>query len=229
MNLKIINDEDYLDSLLEKYQINKYFTDLSRIRSGIRLIKFPRNTFIYSLEEHKKYVYFLIFGQLNVYANVSNGNSMLIRYCNEFIFLGDMELMEYTEPSNTIQTKTECLCIGIDISTMKNRLLDDNKFLLYLCKSLADKLAYLGSSQRLKQLNSASQNIAEYIIVASESKGYFKANLKDVASVLGISYRHLHRIIGTLVEKNILQRSNRGYEILDMDSLKFLSNPDNHL
>lgn len=226
--MKIINNEDYLDFILEKYQINKYFTDLSKIRSGIRLIKFSKNTFIYSLEEHRRYVYFLIQGQLNVNAIVSNGKSMLIRYCNEFIFLGDMELMEYsTDHSCNTHTKTECLCIGIDIFSMRNYLLDDNKFLRFLCKSLAEKLSCFAGSQRSKQLNSVMQNLAEYITVTSECKGYFKENLNDVASILGISYRHLHRTLSTLVEKNILNRSNRGYEIVDMKALRSLSNPDN--
>ncbi len=225
--MNIIEDDVILDPILKDYGLSKYFTDFELIRPGIRLVTFPKNTYIYSLEKHRRFAYFLISGQMNVYSNVANGNRMLLRYCDEFIMIGDMELLGYPDPSNTIVTMSKCTFIGINIADMKNLLMNDSKFLQFLCRNLAEKLVYFASNQRSNRLNTAQQNIAGYILSAADKKGYFKENLRKVSEVYGISYRHLHRILSDFVDKGILGRSERGYELLNSKALLQIVNQDN--
>ncbi|HHV11148.1 MAG TPA: cyclic nucleotide-binding domain-containing protein [Clostridiales bacterium] len=224
--MNIIKDDVILDSILKDFELSKYFTDFQQIQPGIKLITFPKNTYIFSLDQHKRYLYFLISGRMNVYSNAANGNRMLIRYCDNFIMVGDMELLGYPEASNTIQTMSKCIFIGIDIN-MKALLMNDTKFLQFLCNNLAEKLVYFASNQRSNRLNSAQQNIAEHILSAANTEGYFKENLRKVAEVYGISYRHLHRTLSTFVENGILSRHKEGYKILNHGALLNIASQDN--
>ena len=96
--MKIVNNDVYLDQTLEKHNIPSYFSDFSKLRSGMSLITFPKNTFIYYNEAHKRYIYFLVSGQINVFASAADGKTMLIRYCDKFVLIGDMELMGIAIP-----------------------------------------------------------------------------------------------------------------------------------
>lgn len=93
-----------MNALIEEYHIHTFFSDFGKIRSCIRLIEFPRHTYIYSKEEHRKYVFFHISVQIILYSNDVKGNSMFIRRSNQFSIIGDMELMGYTDSSNLTQT-----------------------------------------------------------------------------------------------------------------------------
>lgn len=220
--MKIITNEKYIDKLIETYHIDTFFSDFKKLRPSVRLIEFPKNTYIYSNEEHRKYLFFHISGTIILYLNDIKGNSMFIRRHDQFSFIGDMELMGYKDTSNLTRTETDCTFIGIDTTSTREVLLKDHVFLLYLCKNLAEKLDYLCTTQSLKQLSSAQQYIAQYILMASEKKGYFKENLRKVSDAVGVSYRHLHRILGALVKKGILAHSDRGYEVIDKKALELL-------
>lgn len=217
--MEILKNEKLLARILEEYHIADFFEDIEKYKSGLKLITFSKNTFLYSRPEHRKYAYFLISGKLSIYAVAENGKQMLVRYCDDFIFLGDMELLGYEEPSNMTETVTECLFLALDMSLMRAELMQDKKFLRFLCGSLAEKISYFASMQFRNRAGSPQQKVAFHILEKLE-QGYFKENLRWTAELLDISYRHLHRILGEFVDKGILVRTERGYKAEDMDAMR---------
>lgn len=49
---------------------------------------------------------------------------------------------------------------------------------------------------------------------------FFFDRLTDVAATVGISYRHLMRLLKKLAEDDILKKENGGFQIIDMTQLK---------
>lgn len=220
--MEILENTPLLESMLRRHHIAEYFSDLSLYRQGLKLISFPRNTYLYSRAEHRKYAYFLVEGRLSVYATAENGEQMLVRHCDSFIFLGDMELLGYREPSNMTRTDTRCMFVALDIALLKERLLDDNRFLRFLSDNLAEKINYLARHQFHNKIITPRQKVMSHVLEAGGEKGYFKENLRRTAEILDISYRHLHRILSELVEEGVLERSSRGYEIRKVKRLEEL-------
>lgn len=219
MSRKILSIEE----LIIKYDINKYFENITPFIPNMKLLTFPKNTFIYSRPEHKKYVYFLLSGKLQVYATMENGRQMLVRQCEEFIFLGDMELLGYREASNMTETVTECTFLAMDISMCREELMQDRKFLRFLCDSLAEKINYFARIQFRNRANTPREKVAIYILQEADEKGCLRANLRNAAEYLAVSYRHLHRILGEFVEQGILKRAERGYVIVNEAVLRELA------
>lgn len=217
--MKVLNDDKRLQRILKKYKITQYFTDITRFLPGMRLLQFPKHTFLYSRPEHHRYVYFLTEGMLAVYANQENGAQMLVRYCDSFIFLGDMELLGYPEPSNTVETMSECLFLGIDISMFREELMEDKRFLRFLCDSLAEKINHFEHMQFRNQANSPRQRLAIHIL-ENQRESCFKENLRHTSELLGISYRHLHRLLSEFVEEGILERDSRKYRVVGQQQLR---------
>ena len=220
--MEIIKNEALLQSQINRYHLERYFLDIERYRSGLRLVSLPRNTYLYSRPEHKKYAYFLVEGKLSVYATAENGEQMLVRCCDGFIFLGDMELLGYQEPSNMTRTDTRCLFVALDIALLKGRLMEDNRFLRFLSDCLAEKINYLARHQFHNKIITPRQKVVSHVLEVGGEKGYFKENLRKTAEILDISYRHLHRILAELVEDGALGRSSRGYEIRKVKRLEEL-------
>ncbi len=220
--MEILEQEALLESMIRLHHIGEYFSDLAVYRPGFKLISFGRNTYLYSRPEHRKYAYFLVEGRLSVYATAENGEQMLVRCCDSFIFLGDMELLGYQEPSNMIRTDTRCLFVALDIPLLKGRLMEDNRFLRFLSDCLAEKINYLARHQFHNKIITARQKVIAHVLEVGGEKGYFKENLRKTAEILDLSYRHLHRILGELVEDGALERSSRGYELRRIKRLEEL-------
>lgn len=220
--MEILKNEALLQRMIRQYHIEDHFTDLDSYMHGFRLVSFPKHTFLYSRPEHRKYAYFLVSGRLCVYATAEGGQQMLVRHCDSFIFLGDMELLGYEEPSNMVETTTECMFVALDVVLLRERLLEDTRFLRFLSASLAEKINYFARSQLHKHTISAHQKVIAYVLEVGGERGYFKKNLRKTAEILDISYRHLHRILGELVEAGVLWRSERGYEIGEIKRLEEL-------
>lgn len=225
MNLK--QRELPLQELIKKYNIDNYFEDITPFIPGMKLLTFPKNTFIYSRPEHKKYVYFLLSGKLQVYATMENGRQMLVRRCEEFIFLGDMELLGYQEPSNMTETVTECTFLAIDISMCKEELMQDKKFLRFLCDGLAEKINYFAQIQFRNRANTPREKVAIYVLQMADEQGHFRTNLRNASEFLAISYRHLHRILREFVDKGILKRAERGYVVVKVQELEQIADGKN--
>lgn len=217
--MEILHNPSYLETIIKKYNIASCFEDISRYRDGLKLIRFPKGTYLYSRPEHCRYVYFLLTGKLQIHATMENGRQMLVRYCDEFIFFGDMELLGYQTASNMTETTTECLFLAVDISQRKEELLEDKKFLRFLCNSLAEKISYFAGIQFRNRANTPREKVAVHILQSADEQGYFKENLRKTSEFLAVSYRHLHRILKELVEKGALVRTKRGYLIADRNML----------
>jgi len=41
--------------------------------------------------------------------------------------------------------------------------------------------------------------------------------MSDISKSIGVSYRHLFRILNNLCQKNILQKNKSGFQIIDME------------
>lgn len=125
------------------------------------------------------------------------------------------------------ETVTECTFLAIDISKCKEELMQDRKFLRFLCDSLAEKINYFAQIQFRNRANTPREKVAIYVLQIADEQGYFLTNLRNASEFLAISYRHLHRILGEFVDKGILKRAERGYMIAKMQELEQIANGKN--
>ena len=63
-------------------------------------------------------------------------------------------------------------------------------------------------------LHTAEERLCAYIRETSY-RSFFREVLTDTASSIGVSYRHLHRMLAALCGKGILEKTPQGYRVLD--------------
>lgn len=171
---------------------------------------------------------FLVKGKAKIYINLSNGKSLLLCFYESFRVLGDIELINGNPAVTNVMAVEDSYCIGISYDIVCKYLLDDSKFLRYICNSLGVKLTRCSKNSSINLLYPLENRLASYIFSAgvrgkSNKRIYFIENLTETAELLGTSYRHLLRTLNNLCEKKILCKKEEGYEVIDETMLEVLS------
>lgn len=229
--METIQNPARLERYLAEYHIADNFTNFDAYQPHFQLVRFHANDLIYLRQESISQVYFFISGKLKVCANLSNGQSLLLCFYNSFEFLGDLELFEMANPSNSIQAITDSLCIALNVMEIKQKLFTDVKFLNFISKSLARKLTKSAANSAINVLYPLEKKLASYIFVVGKRKQaadeksliIFDENLKLTSELLGTSYRHLHRVLHQFLNDRILSRGPHGYYVENEAALKELA------
>lgn len=162
----------------------------------------------------------VIDGTAKVCASAANGRDLLLCYYVSDGILGDVELMTGVyEATTTIIAITGFQCIALPLRMYSSDLKDNTAFLNYAGKELALKLLHSSHNYICTALHSGEERLCAYILQASHSR-VFSETLTDVACLIGISYRHLFRILNQLCDNGVLEKAANGYRIVDEDGLQ---------
>lgn len=217
-----------LEKYIRKYTMNDLFS--SDMQPYMELLFFKKNEYIVKDSEEMKYLIFMVKGKAKVFTTLSNGKSLLLCFYQEFKVLGDLEIMGSQNAVTNVQVIEDSYCIGIPIEQVKAHLLEDAKFLRFICTTLGNKLTRCSQNSSINLLYSLENRLASYIyttgsrIVTPEgSKIIFDENLTHIAELLGTSYRHLLRTLNNLCQNLVLRKICNQYEVMNEKELIRLS------
>ena len=223
-----INDFKEMDNYIIKYGIDEIFT--SSMKSIMELFLFKKNEYICREGEEINYLFFFVEGKAKVYTTLSNGKSLLLSFFKEFKILGDLEIINAKLASSNVQVIEDTYCIGISLENVREYLLNDAKFLRFICNSLGEKLYRCSKNSSINLLYPLENRIASYMIATCErvdDSGLtivkFNENLTEISELLGTSYRHLLRTLNGLSLKGTIKKKNNYYEVIDEENLKKLA------
>lgn len=218
-----IKDTKLLDTYIKRNHIHSFFSDFELCYPHMTLAEFPKNTFICCDSDYRGYFYFFVEGNYKVYGNLRNGKRILYRFCNSFSVLGETEFLldeTYHAEIHTVETTNRCVVVLLDYRDIMPVLLEDAKFLHFICRVLAEKLSYFGNMQMINTLSSAREKVAIYLVNSVDHSGIFCENHGIVAEQLDISYRHFHRILQQFAHNGWIARMKNGYRIIRPDMLR---------
>ncbi|MHB8132048.1 MAG: transcriptional regulator YeiL [Mobilitalea sp.] len=222
------NNQKELNNYILKYRINDIFS--KDMTPFMDLLFYKKNEHIVKESEAINYLIFLVEGRAKVYVTLSNGKSLLLCFYQGFKVLGDLECIDLKNAASNVQAIEDTYCIGISFDNVRAHLLNDAKFLRFICSSLGQKLYQCSKNSSINLLYSLENRLASYIITTGEKiikDGYeriiFNENLTEIAELLGTSYRHLLRTLNILCSKGVISKTNNYYEVIDKDALRKLS------
>lgn len=218
--MRVITDQKRINECLDAHDFSKIFGKLDRYREHFKLFCYDKNEMIIPSPENRKYMFFLVDGKFSVYSVSEEGKQMLVRYCDSFISMGDMELLGFSEVAHSIEMNSQCTFLVLDMLLFREELLSDSTFMYYIARGLAEKLNYFGAMQFHDKTITARQRVISQIISVAGERLFYKENLRKTSQILSISYRHMHRILADLVDRSVLKRENNGYRILNIAALE---------
>jgi CRP-like cAMP-binding protein len=200
------------------------------MKPHLEIFKYSRNEHICKADEPLEYLFFFVEGKAKVYSPLSNGKSLLLCFYEPFKVIGDVEFIKLERANSNVQVIEETYCVAIHFDVIRKYLLEDSKFLKYMCNCLGEKLIRLSKYSSINLLYPLENRLSSYILgvttvgeVKGESSIVFEGNLSEVSELLGTSYRHLLRTLNNLCSQGGIKKLNSGYEIVDINKLDELA------
>ncbi len=229
-----VNDKEKLMEYVRRYKMNNIFTE--DMTPYMELLIFKKNEFMVKEGEEIPYLLFLTEGKAKVFTSLSNGKSLLLCFYQGFKVLGDLEAVDSVKAVTNVQAIADTSCIGISYRNVRMFLLEDAKFLRYVCSSLGGKLNRCSKNSSINLLYPLENRLASYIYTAGERVSTkrednqtmntvicFDENLTEIAELLGTSYRHLLRTLSEFCDRRILKKEGSSYLVTEEKTLKELS------
>ncbi len=206
-----IKNQEEIYELLLKWHINCLFdTDIS---SHVEIFQYERHENICIAGEDMSYFLFIVKGKVKVYSLLSNGKLLSWCYYSALSVLGEVELCESIPIMSTVISLEPTWCMAIPMKLCKAKTSNSTKFWKYLTHSLGMKLSLIANNSAYNQSYPLEARLASYILgIATDNK--FECNLIELAQALGVSYRHLHRILRKFKDDGILVKNDVAYTIL---------------
>ncbi|MGG5460403.1 cyclic nucleotide-binding domain-containing protein [Clostridium sp. B9] len=216
-----IKNKEKLYELIHKHSLKSIFSE--DLLPKLELHMFKKNEHICSMGEELKYFYFFVEGSAKVYKTLPNGKSTLIKFYEPVQLVGDIEIINKINANCSVQALKSSICIAIPINTVNSIALNDSNFLMYITKSLADKLASQSINSSITIVYPLETKLATYLLKVNNKNVVLIPNYSNLADLLGASYRHLNRVLNKLSEKEIIVKDKNCIKILNKKELKTLS------
>lgn len=203
---------------IEQFQLQNVLP--AQLLQQLTLKSFHKGEHIILQGELPQYLYFLVEGRLKIFAESDEGRKLIIAFIQPFSVLGDIELIQRKPYLNTVEAITDCKLLALPISTVHDLGLQHAPFINYLLDEITGKFYANAYSSHFNLLHSVDVRFASYLLSITAEMNYVSIHhIRDVADLIGTSYRHLNRIIAQLVEQGLIERSQRTIRILNREEL----------
>lgn len=226
--MKKIENLFIIESYYNELNMQKIF--INDMKKHMKLLKFDKHEYLSREDENLEYLLFFIQGKAKVFKTLPNGRNLLLAFYKPFRIIGDIEIIKSQAATGTIQALSTCYCLAIPMEKARLELIKDNRFLKFICESLAVKLEAVSMNSSINQLYPLENRLASYInesIIYNENEENlyidFDENLVNIAELLGSSYRHLLRTFNILCKKGVLEKEDGKYKVINKLLLKDLA------
>ena len=127
-------------------------------------------------------------------------------------------MTQHEEAIASVIALSDFECIAIPYHICQRERQTNLVFMDKLAALLAQNLADSSADYAAASLNSGEQRLCSYILRASY-QDVFRDVLTDVACSIGMSYRHMFRLLGQLCTDGILEKRKEGYYIAQPKAL----------
>lgn len=162
----------------------------------------------------------VISGQAKVCHTASSGKNLVLCYFVSEGVIGDIEFVtdSYIATAEVIAV-TDVVCIGIPYYRNAQALKGNVEFMNQIAKELAKKLLVSSNNFSSAALCTGEERLCSYILQSTQHE-IFHDILTDVACSVGMSYRHMFRILNQLCKDGVLEKQVYGYKVIDRERLE---------
>ncbi len=203
-----IKDLNEINRILEKFKIQQYF-DTPNLIFSVR--KYNKGEFLKHPLDNNDVFQFVVEGNVNIYFIRENGTIYFIKQDKDFFTLGDMEFLESTITPVYVEALEDVTSITISLTQYRDQLLNDNKFLKLIIKSLSQIVHEITNN------NANDSPLPERILnhMKYDCMNGILQGLEKTAFRLNCSNRQLQRILNQFQEKGIVKKIGKGkYQLL---------------
>lgn len=215
--MKNNDSKKYIVQNLKKYNLEHIFDpcDLEHIS----IVEFERGEYVTRAGVQPEYLFIFLTGRAQVLPLSKDGKQALLDYLNAGEVCGDLELLlnlaEIKKSYYDVKVFQSGKAVAIPSRYVQQVLISRAQFLLYICTKTMEKLDVSSRGLSKSLVYDAKSRTLGYIdecLTANGNVITFKPT--EVALKLGISYRHMCRILDELVSEGVVEKVPGGLKKL---------------
>lgn len=158
-------------------------------------------------------------GHAKVCSAAPNGKNLVLSYYISDGMIGEIEFAAHLDTAiATIVAITDFIYVELPCQGYEAQLRQNVVFLTKLAEGIAEKMLDSSNNYISASLCSGEERLCAYIL-KNAHKDMFTDILTDTSCSVGLSYRHMFRLLGELCEEGILEKRKSGYHIQDKEKL----------
>lgn len=216
--------EDYV----REYELFKVVPE--EILPHMSLLSYQPGAWICSQGEAADTLYFLVHGKIKIHTTSSEGKTLVISFKTPLDLVGDIEYIQRCETLNTVEAVTPVQMLAVQYRWLDRFGEQNAAFLRFMLDIITKKFFMKSSSLSFNLMYPAEVRLASYLLSVvddgTEQGGYSKVKLevlKDAAGMIGVSYRHMNRILSQWADAGLVVRGKNGITVRNWAELSELS------
>lgn len=202
---------------IEKYKIQDLFS--IPIKPYLEVHCYKKGDYICRELDTLANLYFLVEGRAKMYQTHKNGKVSLIHFYSHGSILGEIELLGVTKTAHSVQAMVDTVCIQLPLYNCREEVLNDPKFLREIARHLGFKMLRDTDNLITSQAYTLETRLAAFILFSSTNDVYEEKHT-EVSQYLGVSYRHLMRVISDFCNRKLIEKEGNVYRIIGVEKLR---------
>lgn len=218
--MKIINNAILLKQYIKEAKLDSMLS--KELQPYMQLLYFKAKEFVYRQEDQLDGLYVFLSGEWKVCYLLENGKDAVFRILRRPRMVGEMEFILKAPASTTVQVTVPGYAIYLPMGECRELLMSDILFLRNISYNMAEALFIENKNASINQFCSPKSRMASFILsIQQEDK--FTFNYKVLPGLLGMSDRHMFRILNDFIREGIIEKREEYYWILEEDTLEDVS------
>lgn len=205
-----MKDNEKINQYIKEYKLENVFPE--SLREHLIIHRFEPNEALCLQGEEPHYLYMLVKGKVKVYTTSLEGKTLLLSFNTPFGFIGEIECVRGGENLNTVTAVTQVETVAFHKRWL-SQYGEEAPFLRFLLDMVTQKFYLKSLSLSFNLMHPVEVRLASYLLSVSteeelESHSHVSIeSLKDVANLIGTSYRHLNRVLRGFCSTGLVERS----------------------
>ncbi|PEK24541.1 hypothetical protein CN694_15320 [Bacillus wiedmannii] len=223
--MKMENRSELIIRYLETNKMLEIFSEIDT--SYFQVNHFDKGKFICNIDDAMDRLYFVVKGKVKVYTITPEGKKLILRFINPLAVVGDIELIQNSKAHNVVEACSDVIAISISHAVIRNKLLHDPIFMNFLLENIANTLKISTRFTALNLLYPVEVRVASYLLsISTDSNGnmYKKdldaTSISSIADFIGVSYRHVIRVLQKFYKEKLIEKRNGVIVIKDFFKMK---------
>ncbi|HDR4724701.1 Crp/Fnr family transcriptional regulator [Bacillus cereus group sp. Sample62] len=220
--------ENKSDLIIHYLKTNKMLEIFSEIDTAyFQVNHFDKGKYICNIDDAMDRLYFVVKGKVKVYTITPEGKKLILRFINPLAVVGDIELIQNSKAHNVVEACSDVIAISISHAVIRNKLLHDPIFMNFLLENIANTLKISTRFTALNLLYPVEVRVASYLLsISTDSNGnmYKKdldaTSISSIADFIGVSYRHVIRVLQKFYKEKLIEKRNGVIVIKDFFKMK---------
>ncbi|WP_199614827.1 cyclic nucleotide-binding domain-containing protein [Paenibacillus alkalitolerans] len=226
--MKMIHDQELMKYYLNSHQLLDIFPEA--VIPHFSLCRFDPGELICSQGEAAQYLYVLVKGKVKIYTTSTEGKTLVLSFRTPLEVIGDIEYIRRINFLNTVEAVS-----SVDMIFVHHRWLDKygtnhSPMLRFLLDIITKKFCMKSDYLTFNLLYPVEVRLASYLLSMCFDEANTLVNgqinaesLKDAANLLGISQRHLNRVIRQFCAQGLIERNKSGIMIKSREGIHALA------